>query len=371
MAGSKKFNVGIIGYGLSAKVFHIPFLGMTDQLVLHSIVQRAPAEGNSAPHDYPAIKHFTSADQLIQDPEVDVVIVSTPPNSHFQLTKQALEAGKHVLVEKPFVPTAAEAEQLDALAREKGRILCVYQNRRWDADFLTVQKLIRDDTLGRIVEFETHFDRFRLAKPTTWKGTLGMDQGGGVIYDLGTHLLDQAYVLFGMPSTVSAKFVSQRDGKFLTGDVDGEGPDSFTVILSYNETGTVVFARVSVASAESRQPRFWIRGTKASYHKTHLDPQEDQLRAGMKATDAAFGHEDSSRDGVLSVVKADGHVVDEPCPSISPPDTYVKFYRLFAGAVESGNQDEIPVTAAQAAQVLKIIEAARESARTGREVAPK
>ncbi len=355
---------------LSAKVFHIPFISLTEQLVLHAIVQRSPSADDSAPKDHPQIKHYTSVDSLLQDPEVDVVVVTTPPSSHFQLAKQSLLAGKHVLVEKPFVPTSAEAEQLVALGREKQRVLCVYQNRRWDSDFVTVQKLIRDDTLGRIVEFETHFDRLRLAKSTNWKGTLGMDQGGGVIYDLGSHLIDQAFVLFGTPTAVSGKFVSQRDGKIVTGESLDQEPDSITAILSYAGTGTLVFVRIAVASVETRQPRFWIRGTKGSYRKNHLDIQEEQLKSGMKATDPAFGREDNSRDGVLSLVEEGGQVGEQAYPSVSPPDTYLKFYKLFANAIETGREEDVPVPASQATQVLKIIEALRESARTGREVVP-
>lgn len=315
--------------------------------------------------DHPDVKHYTAADALIQDAEVDVVVVTTPPNTHYDLAKSALSNNKHVLVEKPFVPTAAEADELVTLARQKNRVICVYQNRRWDSDFLTVQKLLRDGTLGRVVEFETHFDRFRLEKATTWKGTLSMSQGGGVVYDLGSHLIDQAFVLFGVPSTVSAKFVNQRDGRV----VDGvqEEPDSITALLTYAETGLLVHVRMAVASVETKQMRFWVRGTKGSYHKAGLDPQEDQLRAGGKASDADFGHEDASKAGRLCVVQ-DGKIVDQPCPSVEP-ETYKKFYELFAKSVSTGKESDVPVPAAQAAQVLAIIEAVKESARTGKDVA--
>ncbi|KAK3370429.1 hypothetical protein B0H63DRAFT_486989 [Podospora didyma] len=369
MATQKQFNVGVIGYGLSAKVFHIPFIALTESLVLHSIVQRSPAPGNSAPDDYPSIKHHTSAETLLTDPEVDVVIISTPPNTHFPLARDALTNGKHVLVEKPFVPTSAEAEQLAAFAREKGLVLCVYQNRRWDSDFLTVQQLLRENTLGRVVEFETHFDRLRLEKPTTWKGTLSMDQGGGVLYDLGTHLLDQVFVLFGMPSAVSAKFVNQREGRLVSGASISEEPDSVSAVLSYAETGMLVYVRSGVASVETNQMRYWVRGTKGSYHKAGLDPQEDQLRAGGKATDVRFGVEDESRFGRLCVVTEGGKVEDCVCPTVEP-ETYKRFYELFGKAVASGKEEDVPVPASQAAQVLRIIEAVRESARTGRDVVP-
>jgi len=367
MSSSREFNVGIIGYGLSAKVFHIPFVALTPSLVLHSIVQRSPAPGNSAPADFPSLKHFTSADALLSDPSVDIVIISTPPNTHYSLARDALVAGKHVLVEKPFVPSSAQAYELAALAREHHRVLCVYQNRRWDADFLTVQTLIRSGTLGRIVEFETHFDRLRLEKPTTWKGQLSMDEGGGVLYDLGTHLLDQVFVLFGMPTAVSAKLVNQREGRFVSGA--GEEPDGVSLVLSYAGSGMLVYVRIGVVSVETEQVRFWVRGSKGSYRKSGLDPQEEQLRGGGHATDAGFGKEHSSRYGKLCVVEKDGTVGDRVWETVEP-QTYRRFYELFAEAVSSGKEEDVPVSAAQAAQVLAIIEAARESARTGRDVVP-
>ncbi|KAK4191318.1 hypothetical protein QBC35DRAFT_487920 [Podospora australis] len=373
MAAEKQYNVGIIGYGLSAKVFHIPFIALTPCLKLHSIVQRSPISGNSAPEDHPAVKHFTDAKPLLSDPEVDVVVLCTPPNTHFSIAKEALLSNKHVLVEKPFVPTSAEADELTALARKQQKVLCVYQNRRWDSDFLTVQKLLRENTLGRIVEFETHFDRLRLAKPpaSSWKAGLKMDNGGGALYDLGSHLLDQVYVLFGMPSGVSGKFVNQREGRIVKGNgTEEDEPDSVTAVLSYNDTGLLVYVRVGVASVESQQMRFWVRGTKASYHKTGLDPQEDHLRKGGKATDEAFGKEDEARYGKLCVVGDDGTTVtDGICPTVEP-ETYLKFYELFAKAVASGKEEDVPVPASQALAVLQMIEAVRESARTGREVAP-
>ncbi|KAK3308322.1 uncharacterized protein B0T15DRAFT_105166 [Chaetomium strumarium] len=373
MATQKQFNVGIVGYGLSAKVFHIPFIALTPSLKLHSIVQRSPSPGsNSAPEDHPspAVKHHTSLEPLLADADVHVVVLCTPPNTHYGFARAALEAGKHVLVEKPFVPTSAEADALAALARERGRVLCVYQNRRWDSDFLTVRRLMEEGVLGRVVEFETHFDRLRPNPPAaaslTWKASMGMDQGGGPLYDLGTHLLDQVFVLFGMPSAVYGKFVRQREGRLVKGSSDDE-PDSVTAVLSYADTGLVVQVRIGVVSVETRQMRFWVRGSKGSYHKTGLDPQEDQLRAGGKATDARFGREDEEKYGFVCLLRDDGTVERKVCPTVEP-ETYVKFYELFAKAVESGKEEDVPVPATQAAQVLRIIEAVRESAKTGREV---
>lgn len=353
---------------LSAKIFHIPFVKATPSLNLYSILQRSPTASSSAPSDHPELQHHTSLEAFLADASLDVVVLSTPPSTHFALISQALTAGKHVFVEKPFVPSAAQADQLIGLARKHGRLLCVYQNRRWDADFLTVQKLINDGVLGRIVEFETHFDRYRAEKYTNWKGTLAMDEGGGAIYDLGSHLIDQAYVLFGIPKSVYAKFVSQRDGSFaLVKGKEDVDADSVTVLLFY-DGGLTVQVRIGVMSAEARQPRFWVRGTKGSYHKTDLDPQEGQLRAGMTLGDPQFGRSSSpSASGTLTSFGPDGNIVETSCENVEP-QTYRKIYELFAEALKTGKEADVPVPASQARDVLKIIEAARESGRTGAEV---
>lgn len=331
-------------------------------------MQRSPKPGSSAPDDLPSVKHFTSIEEMLQDPDIDLVVVTTPPNSHFEITQKILESGKHVLTEKPFVPTAAQAEKLVKLAREKSKLICVYQNRRWDADFLTVQKLMSEDKLGRIYEFETHFDRFRPEGPAGWKATLTHDDGFGAIYDLGTHVIDQIYVLFGKPSTVFGKFIQQRSGKFVSGDGGPEDqPDSVNAMLTYGNKGLIVHVRIGVMSTESQQPRFWVRGTKGSYHKTGLDTQEPQLRSGMKVTDEGFGVDGAAWNGRLELVQEDGSIQDFTCPNVEP-QTYLKFYELLAKAISTGEESDVPVPAGQAADVLKIIEAIRESARSGKEV---
>ncbi|TDZ21589.1 putative oxidoreductase [Colletotrichum orbiculare MAFF 240422] len=360
-ASDKKFNVGIIGYGLSAKVFHIPFINLTPQFNLHSIVQRKPTASSSAPNDYPTLKHHTSLEPMLQDPEVDIVNILTPPNTHFSFAKQALQAGKHVLVEKPFVPTVAEAEELIQIAKTNNRLICVYQNRRWDSDFLTVKKMINDGILGRVYEFDTHFDRYRPDRPSSWKGELGMDEGGGALYDLGSHLIDQVYHLFGMPQGVYGKLVSQRDGRF-----DAQDPDSVHAQLTYPD-GLIVSVRIGVMSVETIQPRFWIRGTRASFHKTALDPQEDQLKAGRKPDEPGFGVEDPINGGRLLLVR-DGGRVEERTKLTVEPKTYLKLFEAFARAVETGRDEDVPVPASEARDVLRIIDAVRESAKTGSEI---
>ncbi|KAK2601627.1 hypothetical protein QQS21_004862 [Conoideocrella luteorostrata] len=357
---NKVFNVGVIGYGMSAKIFHIPFIATTPQFKLHSIVQRSPKDGNSAPQDHPEAKHYTDVKQMLADPEVDVIVVTTPPDNHFELTKSALEAGKHVLTEKPFVPTSAEAEKLIAISKENKRLICVYQNRRWDSDFLLVKHLISNDILGRVVEFNSHFDRYRASAPTNWKGELGIPSGGSALFDLGTHLIDQVYVLFGMPQAVHGRLLSQRAGK-----ADFFNPDAVSAEFTYPD-GKLVHVRISVLSAETVQPRFWVRGFKGSFHKFGLDPQEDQLKAGVKPTAADFGRE-KAENMRLVLVTEDGKMKEEKVPGLEP-ETYKTFYAAFGKAVESGKQEDVPVKASEARDVLRLIEAVQESAKTGRDI---
>jgi len=216
-----------------------------------------------------------------------------------------------------------------------------------------------DGTLGRVVEFETHFDRYKPVRPENWKGNLPMDQAGGVVYDLGTHLIDQVYVLFGMPKSVTAVFSNQRN--------DGEAePDSITVMLGYGPGGPLVTAKAGVMCVETEQLRFWVRGTKGSFKKFHLDVQEDQLKAGLKPGDKGFGIENETSSGTLVVL--DG---DKPKSSVFKnvePKTYATLYDGFAKAIEDGGESAVPVKATEARDVLKIIEAARESAKTGNSV---
>jgi len=296
---------------------------------------------------------------MFADPSIDIIVITTTPDTHFSFTQSALEAGKHVIVEKPFVPTSAEAQQLVDISSKTGKLICVYQNRRWDTDFLTAQKLIKEGTIGSVVEFETHFDRYKPVRPESWKGTLSMDNAGGVIYDLGTHLIDQAYVLFGLPETVTAIFSNQRN--------DGEAePDSFTALLGYGPGGPLVTAKASVMSAESEQLRYWVRGTKGSFKKFHLDVQEDQLKAGQKPGDKGFGVENESSSGKLTILEG-----EKPKSSVLKniePQTYASLYAGFAKAIEGGGEASVPVKASEARDVLRIIEGARESAKSGKSV---
>lgn len=260
-----------------------------------------------------------------------------------------------VVVEKPFTPTSAEAQELVDVAKAQGVVLTVYQNRRWDSDFLTLKKYIDDGSLGRIVEFETHFDRHRPDPPAdTWKAHDA--PGTGAVHDLGTHLMDQAVHLFGMPKKITGFVGSQRA-------VNTTGlEDSATVLLHYDQM--LVTVKAGVVSPEVNQLRFWVRGEKGSFKKFHLDPQEDQLRKeGLKPGDENYGIEPTSHHGTLCISK-DGQITSTVVPTVEPP-TYVEYYRRLAQALD-GDTSKIPVTPEDAVNVIRLVELARESSKFGR-----
>jgi predicted dehydrogenase len=260
-----------------------------------------------------------------------------------------------VVVEKPFTPTSVEAEELVALAKKQGVLLTVYQNRRWDADFVTLSHYIKNGSLGRIVEFETHFDRHRPQVPVSDSWKYQMQPGGGVVYDLGTHLMDQVVHLFGMPKRITGFVGTQRENN-TTGF-----EDSCTILLHYD--GMLATVKAGVVSPEVNQLRYWVRGDKGSFRKFHLDCQEDQLRAGMRPGDQGYGVEPEDRHGVLSI-SHDGKITSEVVPTLGPA-TYVEYYRSFAAALK-GDKDQIPVDPAVAAGVIRLVELARESSKVGR-----
>ncbi|EAW12594.1 putative NAD binding Rossmann fold oxidoreductase [Aspergillus clavatus NRRL 1] len=354
---SKTWNVGVVGYGFSAKIFHIPFVTEVPQLKLYAIVQRTPKSDDYAEKDHPGIKSYRSAEEMIKDPAVDVVIITTAPDSHYALTKLALEHGKHVVCEKPFTPTSQEADELVTIAQQQNKLLAVFQNRRWDADFVTLSKLVKNGSLGRVVEFETHFDRHRPEEPAVdaskWKNKV--IPGGSAIYDLGTHLLDQAVHLMGMPERVTAFVGSQRA-------VNTSGfEDSFTVLLHY-KNGLLVTAKAGVVSPEVEQLRYWVRGEKGSFKKFHLDIQEDQLKAGMRPGDNGYAREPSDRYGTLITIQ-DGKPVREVVPTVEPP-TYTEYYRKLARAL--AGEGDLPASGAEAREVIRLIELAKESSKLGK-----
>ncbi|MCJ1256781.1 hypothetical protein MMC24_004605 [Lignoscripta atroalba] len=350
----KSYNVGVIGYGMSAKVFHIPLIEVVPELKLYAVVQRRPTDENDAEKDHPGIKSYRSTEEMVKDSALDAVVVTTTPETHFDLTKLALEHGKHVIVEKPFTPTHKEAEELIAIAKKHQRLLTVYQNRRWDSDFLTLSELIKSNSLGRIVEFETHFDRYRPEIPSgdSWK-TKPLP-GGGAVYDLGTHLIDQVVVVFGPPKRITGFVGTQREN-----NTNGY-EDSCTVLLHYE--GMLATIKAAVVSLEESQLRYWVRGVSGSFKKFHLDCQEDQLKAGKKPGDPGFGVESQDRHGTLTTLTA-GKPSSKRYPTVEPV-TYSAFYSQFAKAL--AGQGEVPVQPEGSSEVIRLIELARQSTQEGK-----
>lgn len=336
-------RTGVIGYGLGGSAFHAPLVSAEPGLALAAV---ATSKGDAVHAHYPDVA-VTTPEALIADPAIDLVVVSTPNDTHYPLAKAALEAAKHVVIDKPFVTDVAQGEELIALAEAKGRVLVPFHNRRWDSDFLTVAGLLERGDLGEVMLFEAHWDRFRPGLVQPWKESLAA--GAGQLPDLGTHMIDQALLLFGMPDALSADLAVQREG----GAVD----DYFDVTLFYGERRVVLSSSRLVAAA---RPRFGIHGRSGSFVKYGLDPQEATLRAGGRPGEAGYGIEDPAIHGVLTLGEAAGETV------ISQPGDYRRFYAGVAAAIAEGAP--APVSAQDALTGLRIIAAARESARTGRRV---
>lgn len=336
-------RAGLIGFGLGGSAFHAPLIDAVEGLTLAAV---ATSRAEAVQSAYPGAA-VTTPEAVIADPGIDLVVISTPNDTHVPLARAALAAGKHVVVDKPFATSAADGAELAAFARETGRLVVPFHNRRWDSDFLTVRRLIGADALGEAMLFEAHWDRFRPELSQPWKEALA--SGGGQLADLGPHMIDQALLLFGAPEAVTGDLAVQREG----GVVD----DAFALTLHYGER------RVRLASSRliaAPRPRFSIHGRKGSFVKFGLDPQEATLRAGGRPGDAGYGEEDAAFHGVLTRADGSSETV------VSERGDYRPFYADVAAAIEG--RRPAPVAAVDAVTGLRVIEAARESAREGRRV---
>lgn len=342
------FNVALLGYGYAGRVFHAPLIAATDGLVLHSIVSSQAA----AAGDFPSARLADRA-QALADPDIDAVVIATPNDTHAALACEALAAGKHVLVDKPFAVDSEQARRIVAAAGRAGRIASVFQNRRWDADFLTVRRLVEAGELGRIAEFHSHFDRFRPQVRDRWRESDA--PGAGLWFDLGPHLLDQALQLFGTPQAIQADIAAQRE--------HARGDDWFDVALHYPRMRAVLHAGSLVADARLR---FAVHGERGSFVKQGLDTQEDALRAGQRPGGASWGLD--PEDGRLTRIDQDGHaaVVAVASERGDYRHCYAQWRDAMAGTAPP------PVTVPQALQLIELLELAVRSARLGRrlEVVP-
>lgn len=339
-------GVGLVGYGLAGRVFHAPLIDADPRLTLAAVATSQP---DAVRARYPDVKTVPTFDELLARPEIDLIVIATPNRLHYAHGAAALRAGRHVVIDKPFTVTAAEADQLLALAEARGLCLSAYQNRRWDGDFRTVQTLVRDGRLGVIQTLISHFDRYRPTVRHRWREA---DlPGSGLLYDLGAHLVDQAVELMGTPNWVSADAARQRPG--------AATDDYFHIVLGFGQRRAILHG----GSFVTRPPvRFAVHGSLATYIKHGLDVQEAALRAGATpAGDPNWGTEPAEQWGDL--VSADGATTSIE----TQPGAYQLFYHDLATALLQGTPP--PVTAVAARNVVAILEAAHESARDGRRIA--
>jgi len=339
---SVSLKIGLMGYGFAGATFHAPVIEHCGRA---SVAAIATGQTGRARADYPHAKIVADLDALLALDEIDCIVIATPNDTHFDLARRTLEAGKHVVVDKPVTLTAADAHTLANIALARGKLFAPFHNRRWDGDFLTVRNLLARIELGRVTQYESHFDRFRPGVRQRWREDV--TRGGGLLFDLGPHLIDQALALFGAPQTVSATVRTHRD--------DASAPDYVHIQLGYGEFEVVLHASALTAIPG---PRFAIHGTRGSYVKYGLDTQEDQLKAGLRPGNAGFGAGNAA--GVLRVLEGDQEAERE-WPTQN--GDYAGFYIALADAIQ--NRVAFPVSAQDAVDVMTIIELAARSSEQG------
>jgi scyllo-inositol 2-dehydrogenase (NADP+) len=344
-----KIITGMASFGMSGLVFHGPLLNAHPGFHLKSVVQRNKSD---AKDHYPEIRIEPSFDRLLIDDEIELVIVNAINSTHFPFASEALKAGKHVVVEKPFVNKVSEGNQLIDLAKQHGRILSVFQNRRWDSDFLTVKKVVDSGLLGRIVEFDSHFDRYRnYIQENTWKEDTG--PGSGLLYNLGPHLIDQVLLLFGDPEALHADIRKVRAGT----RVD----DFFDISLIYPGLKARVHSSYLVREPF---PRFSLHGTLGSFIKYGLDPQEAALKAGGIPGGDHWGMEEDSIHGWLNTEISNLHIRGKIS---SEAGNYLAYYDNIRDAIRHNKPLAVP--AGESLKNIYILQKAFESSKTGDTIA--
>ncbi|QCT04686.1 oxidoreductase domain protein [Paenibacillus algicola] len=337
-------KAGLIGFGLSGATFHAPILCSIPDYEIAAVVSSHPEKVYKA---LPEAVVYSQVEQLLNDASIDIVIVTSPNATHYEYAKNAIEAGKHVVVEKPFTVTSEEAKALIALAKNRGVLLTVYQNRRWDNDFLTARNLLETGALGRLSLYYAQFNRYRPDIKNSWKEQ--DEPGTGLLYDLGSHLLDQALLLFGKPQSIWADLREERPGSAVT--------DYFHLVLAYENHRAILHAGSLVRQAG---PRFELHGDKGSFLKYGLDPQEGQLKQGMRPGDPGWGEDQPDQYGELAT-EFSGLAVQGQIDTL--PGRYHAFYQGLADAITSGSV--VPVNPEDALSTIRLIEYALESHRKG------
>lgn len=349
-AGGGALRVAIVGYGLAGAAFHAPLVAATPGLCLTTVVTRDPARRAQAAAAHPGVRVVERAEQLWERPgDVDLVVVASPNRTHAPIAHAALAAGLAVVVDKPLAATPADGRALVADARRRGLLLTVFHNRRWDGDFLTLRRLLAEGALGPVHRFESHFDRWRPTPRPGWRESGAPDDAGGLLFDLGSHLIDQALVLFGPATHVYAELDRRRAGV----EVDD---DAFVALT--HASGVRSHLGMSVLAAQLG-PRMRALGGEGAYTKFGLDVQEEALRSRRRPGGAGWGEEPQEAWGVLGAGPA-----ARPVPTA--PGDYPAFYAGVAGALRDGGPP--PVDPADAVVGLEVIAAARRSAADGRVV---
>jgi predicted dehydrogenase len=349
---SRTLRAGLVGYGFAGQTFHAPVLSAVPGLELAAVASSQPQKVNA---DWPNAAVVPDVEALVARPDIDLVVVATPNALHYPVAKAALEAGKHVVVDKPFTLDVAEARDLEALARRNNRVLTVYQNRRFDADYLTLKDVLASGELGRPVYLESHFDRFRPEVRDRWREQ--KVPGAGLWVDLGAHLVDQAVQLFGKPDSLQLDTAALRDG--------AQVEDYFHAVLRY-ESGPHAPLRVvlhATTLAAHAAPRYIVHGTRGSYIKLGVDPQEDALRAGQRPPMAGWGAD--PQDGELVVPGSDG---GEPRRRVWPTraGNYVDYYAAVRDAILGNGPNPVPPE--QAVALMELLDIGQQSAAEGRAI---
>ncbi|MER6124525.1 Gfo/Idh/MocA family oxidoreductase [Streptomyces sp. NPDC001795] len=344
-------RVGLVGYGLAGSVFHAPLIAAAEGLVLDTVVTSNPERQEQARAEFPDARLAATPDELwSRTGELDLIVIASPNKTHVPIATAAIEAGLPVVVDKPIAGTAAEARELAALAEERGLLLSVFQNRRWDNDFLTLRGLLAEGGLGDIRRFESRFERWRPQPKGGWRESGDPAEIGGLLFDLGSHVVDQALVLFGPAASVYAEADIRRPG--------AETDDDTFIALTHT-SGVRSHLYVS-ATAAQLGPRFRVLGSQAGFVKYGLDPQEAALREGLRPG-PGWGREPESLWGRIGAGESPLTGGGDPVPTV--PGDYPAYYAAIAKALREGGPN--PVTAHEAAAALDVLEAARRSAREG------
>ncbi|MDO7906699.1 oxidoreductase [Paenibacillus sp. JX-17] len=346
----EQIQAGLVGYGFAARTFHAPVIRTVPGLALRKVVQRS---GSSCEQDDPGVQAVKDLTALLADEEIRLVIVTTPSTNHYEIARQALLAGKHVVVEKPFTATTAEADELIELARRQEKVLSVFHNRRWDGDFLTLQEIVAQQKVGRMTEAELRWDRFSpQANPERWRDA--GEEGSGTFYDLGVHLIDQALTLFGLPLTVQAELRTEREHT--------RAFDYFDVSLGY-EDNFKVSLKSSLVALEPAS-RYRLYGAEGAFVKYGEDPQENQLRSGLLPGQPGWGEEPEEQWGILHT-RSGG--LDLRSRVRTLPGSYASFYQNVYDAITGAA--ELAVQPEQARMAIRVIELGLLSHREQRRVA--